>query len=150
MSLFVVYHVVGVKVGCTKDFDRRCEENRITYGPDIAIDVLEEFTGTEEFAAEREAFHANAMGYRLGNPYDKAIHARREMARRSLDSPTHASKREECRQAFLKAGTAASNVKITCQHCGKTGQARAMLRWHFSNCRKAPNVVSRRISVLPA
>jgi predicted RNA-binding Zn-ribbon protein involved in translation (DUF1610 family) len=28
-----------------------------------------------------------------------------------------------------------NNAKSTCPHCGKTGQYRAMKRWHYDNCR---------------
>lgn len=30
--------------------------------------------------------------------------------------------------------------KVTCPHCGKTGQKTAMMKWHFDNCSKNPNM----------
>jgi hypothetical protein len=29
----------------------------------------------------------------------------------------------------------ANKLQVVCPHCGKTGQKRAMARWHFDNCR---------------
>jgi hypothetical protein len=39
------------------------------------------------------------------------------------------------RQAALQRNAA----KVVCPYCGKEGQATAMRRWHFENCKQAPN-----------
>lgn len=136
MTFFTLYHVVGIKVGCSKEYDARCLQNRMTYGFDVEIVILEEFFGDEKGATLREEYWAKSFGYKVGNGYRNAIEARRIAGKNSVQSPHHASQREECRQAFLAAGTKASNVPLTCPHCGKTGQATAMFRWHFARCRK--------------
>lgn len=135
-ALFVIYHVVGVKVGCSKEFERRCEQNRATYGADIEIRILEELAGDEIQAAAREAHWARELGYRLGTPYDEAIQNQRDRARASVNSPRHNMNDPEHQARCVAAMHKVTNARIPCRHCGKVGQARAMLRWHFDNCKQ--------------
>jgi hypothetical protein len=47
--------------------------------------------------------------------------------------------RKECRRkiarAAMKSGNHVSIKKVTCPHCGKTGQNRVMKRYHFDRCK---------------
>jgi hypothetical protein len=142
LAAFVIYHVVGVKVGCSKDFARRCAENRSQYGVGIEIEVLDEFEGDDDEATRREAEHARRLGYDPGTPYSSAMHARREAGRRggivASGRDSHNSRDPEHMAKFIAAGAAGvatSCRRIECPNCGKVGQARAMARWHFANCR---------------
>ena len=134
--IFTVYHVVGVKVGCTKDFEARSAQNRVTYGADIEIQILEEIVGDVGLAADREAQWARELGYAVGVRYDAAIQNQRDRARASVQSPRHNTNDPEHQKRYAAAGLKASNVRIRCHHCRKLGQARAMLRWHFDNCKQ--------------
>lgn len=150
MSLYIIYHMVGVKVGCTKEFDKRCEQNRALYG-DAEIVVLQEIAGDIRAATKAEAKYARQFGYALNTPYDQAIQNQRDRARASVLSAKHNHKDPEHQKRAQAAATAASNIRIGCPHCGLVGQARAMLRWHFENCRKkGTNVSASRVPALSA
>lgn len=43
------------------------------------------------------------------------------------------------REALRQAALLKNSKKVVCPFCGKEGQFTAMRRWHFENCKKAPN-----------
>lgn len=43
------------------------------------------------------------------------------------------------REALRQAALARNAQRVVCPYCGKEGQVTAMHRWHFENCKKAPN-----------
>lgn len=138
MKRYIIYHVVGCKVGCTRYFAERSQQNRMTYGQNAEIVPLEEFVGDEQHATEREKHWAKVLGYRLGNPYTNAIEAQRARGRNGARHPGHPSNRPDLVAHWAKAGMQASQASVTCPHCGAHGARRAMVRWHFDRCKKKP------------
>jgi hypothetical protein len=63
--MFVIYHVIGLKVGCTRDFQRRCLANKRKYGDHIEIEVLEEVDESvgAEVAGDLELKWSQLLGY---------------------------------------------------------------------------------------
>ncbi len=59
---YTVYHIPGVKFGCTNDIKRRSTANRRKYGKDIQIDVIKVFTDIDD-ADEFEEFCNQEAGY---------------------------------------------------------------------------------------
>jgi hypothetical protein len=57
-TVYTIYHVVGIKVGCTCNFDRRNIQNQERYGSNIVIEILDivsescgaDFAGDVEWA----------------------------------------------------------------------------------------------------
>ncbi len=62
-SLYTVYHIPGIKYGCTNDIHRRSKENRQTYGKSIEINNVYETTNIEE-ADELEQFLNSEAQYK--------------------------------------------------------------------------------------
>ena len=63
---------------------------------------------------------------------------------------THNFTPDICKESWIKStkkqkemldnGTHHSCLTSVCPHCGKEGRGHTMLRWHFDNCRRKPNV----------
>jgi len=78
MKEYTIYHIPGIKVGCTADFKTRCNSNKRRYGQAIEIEILERFpegilTLTE--ISDLEWAHAANYGYALGQRYENSIKA---------------------------------------------------------------------------
>jgi hypothetical protein len=64
--MYTIYHVVGVKVGCTSVFERRKKQ----YSEDTVFEILEELDNcTDQFAGDREWWWADKFGYERGPHY---------------------------------------------------------------------------------
>jgi hypothetical protein len=68
--MYTIYHVVGIKVGCTIAPKRRFRQNRDLYGENIQIEILDELENcSAQFAGDREWEWADAFGYPRGYHY---------------------------------------------------------------------------------
>jgi hypothetical protein len=69
--MYTIYHVVGVKVGCSKNFEKRDIQNKERYGEDIKVEVLDTFPDEvgDQFAEDREWEWADTLGYPRKNHY---------------------------------------------------------------------------------
>jgi DNA-directed RNA polymerase subunit RPC12/RpoP len=68
---YTIYHVVEIKVGCTRNFDRRVKQNKEMYGENVQIEILETLShlaGTKH-AGDREHWWADHFGYPRANHY---------------------------------------------------------------------------------
>jgi hypothetical protein len=69
---FTIYHIPEIrKVGCTRDFDRRSEQNRARYGEHITIEILEvlDDAAGPQRAGDVEWKWASHFGYPRRNHY---------------------------------------------------------------------------------
>jgi hypothetical protein len=67
-----IYHIPGIKVGATSDWEKRCIDNKNHYGNNIDIIILEEHKGTYDFGewiGDREWEYADSFGYSRGSHY---------------------------------------------------------------------------------
>jgi hypothetical protein len=64
-TVYTIYHVVGVKVGCTCNFDRRRVQNQERYGSDTVIEILDIVSEScgPDFAGDVEWAWADWFGY---------------------------------------------------------------------------------------
>ena len=60
--MYYIYHIPGIKVGCTTRYDKRCYENRRIHGRDISIELLETVESIDQ-ADERENDYSKMLGY---------------------------------------------------------------------------------------
>jgi hypothetical protein len=69
--MYTIYHVVGVKVGCSKNFEKRDIQNKERYGEDIKVEVLDTYPDEvgDQFAGDREWEWADTLGYPRKNHY---------------------------------------------------------------------------------
>lgn len=63
---YVIYHIFGVKVGCTVDYPKRCYAQGFKDGEFGIVEELDESVG-EQFAWERECSYQIAFGYKIDN-----------------------------------------------------------------------------------
>jgi hypothetical protein len=70
-TVYTIYHVVGVKVGCTCNFDRRRVQNQERYGSDTVIEILDIVSEScgPDFAGDVEWAWADWFGYPRTNHY---------------------------------------------------------------------------------
>lgn len=73
---FIIYHIPGVKVGCTTDIDSRVGLSIKLNGrlnDYSSVEILEELENcTEEYAGDREWYWADKLGYKRGLHYSKS------------------------------------------------------------------------------
>jgi hypothetical protein len=72
-TVYTIYHVVGIKVGCTRIFDGRTIQNQERYGSDAIIEILDivsESCGAD-FAGDVEWGWADWFGYPRANHYSQ-------------------------------------------------------------------------------
>ena len=60
--MYYIYHIPGIKVGCTDNLERRTWHNKWYYSKDIVTDVLET-TDDIDVADERENYWSIKLGY---------------------------------------------------------------------------------------
>lgn len=157
MEQFIIYHVPGVKIGCTEKGALRVKQQGYDY-----FEVLETHNNVYE-ASTREQELQRQYGYPVDAcPYHKTY----EFTKR----PKTAETKERCRIAQIgntnKRGTVTSEdtkvkignanrgnkhteevkikigaaqrrpkPKVECPHCGKIGGNSLMTRYHFDNCK---------------
>ncbi len=85
---YTVYHIPGIKVGCTKDIKRRCRDNKNKYGQDITIDIIMVTDNIDE-ASELEEFANAEYNYRKDITYKES--------QRMVNSINHCSNSQETR-----------------------------------------------------
>jgi len=98
--MYYIYEIPGVKVGCTKDFERRQNEQR-DKGEML---VLEEYTNIEE-ASRREKELQVEKGYRVEDKDYMTLNTMREKAL----SEESLKKRSESRKGQYNSGLQAYN-----------------------------------------
>ena len=74
--MYYIYHIPGIKVGCTENFSRRCLENRSKYGTDITIELLETVNDIK-VADQRENDYSKMLGYGELEPHQRYSRARK-------------------------------------------------------------------------
>jgi hypothetical protein len=71
--MYIIYRIVGIKVGCTINFELRCIQNKLAYGQEIIIEILDTWPLSvgDKFAGDREWEWADAYGYLRGPHYSE-------------------------------------------------------------------------------
>lgn len=99
------------------------------------------------YATIREAAIDSRIGHKVENPinykYKKSESHKEAIRQARLAAPPRS---EETRKKLLKASQSANKFAtnytiLTCPHCLKEGQATAMKRWHFNNCKVRKEVL---------
>ena len=104
--MYYIYHIPGIKVGCTNDFERRFTDNKRTYNKDITQKLLLEVDDID-LADELENKYSIELGY--GEiPYNKRYkqaYARGEYWKGRKKSKEHIQKivdKQTGRESVLK------------------------------------------------
>jgi len=99
------------------------------------------------YANIREAAIDSRIGHKVENPinyrYKKSESHKEAIKQARLTAPPRSQEtRNKLRIAAQSAIKFTTNyTKTTCPHCLKEGQATAMKRWHFNNCKARREVL---------
>lgn len=78
VACYTIYHIPGVKVGCTTGFEKR----RAQYPKDTVFEILETWPLSvgDQFAGDCEWWYADLYGYKRGRHYARSdLSARKEI-----------------------------------------------------------------------
>ena len=152
MKNYYIYHIPGIKIGCTQDVPHRMREQQFTEWEHLEThtDIYEASTRELELQAE--------FGLPIDKiPYWQAVENRYKWNSETAGEAGSIGGRANVESGHLKSisslggkvggkigGKIAGKIngkknaaKIsTCEHCGKTGKYMAMIRYHFNNCKQ--------------
>jgi len=164
MQNYYIYHVPGIKIGATKEWNKRSRYNLDRY--EIEPIILETMEGPDDIdfwqvVGDREWELADSYGYDRGTHYkvirikaskhdwcDTARQTAKDNGSQSKAGLVGGSKNNElskiegtksykARKKYQSSGgKALAKLERTCPHCSKTGKGVVMGRWHFDNCKK--------------
>ena len=141
---YYIYHIPGVKIGCTKQLQKRMTDQGFTNW-----EILEEHSDGW-LAGDREIELQKEYGY----PVDKSHYMISLQNRPKWNNSTRRYlTKEDCRRGgkALKGkpkaakykttkhtapATEASMRRILCEHCNKDANTGNYSRWHGDNCKK--------------
>ena len=136
---YYIYHIPGVKIGCTKDLKRRMRQQDFT-----EWEILE--THTDGWlAGDREIELQKQYGYRVDKTHYMTTV---ESNFNNIIKPENRNPIWLDREHQVNAGKACKGIpkpgagynfhksKQTCVHCGLETTAANIGRWHNDNCKK--------------
>ncbi len=133
MKKFTVYHIPGIKVGCTTNIKARMKSNEKKY-------TFKEFYILGSFddiqiASDMEIYYHSKAGYKFSgfSPYTQ-VYAACKKGRNNggtMSGRTHSSKTKKLQSDVQLT---LNETKETCPNCGFIGAGGSMKRWHFDNC----------------
>ncbi|WP_047513892.1 hypothetical protein [Vibrio harveyi] len=103
-----IYHVQGIKIGCTIDPKRRKSELKLQYGKNISFELIETITASRREIADLEDYHSQRLGYgciRVHDRYDSEgmyLHHSSEVRQKQRDAMRDHELRSYLRQKAKK------------------------------------------------
>jgi hypothetical protein len=101
-----IYHIPGVKVGCTVDFNNRKKD----YKEDTVFETLEVIECTDQFAGDREWYWADALGYERG-PHYAEFNWSINMTPEQRSAAGKALSKEKRREVCTKGGAKTASLR---------------------------------------
>lgn len=159
---YYIYHIIGRKVGCTNNLERRKQQYKIDEGSVPEIEILETLDNiTAQEAGDIEQEWAYKFGYKLGNHYVQTVSNRKVQGLKSkeLKKGFHAFTKEQRsiigqkvlelklgffsipREEHIEISRRTGKTKGafaqrgTCFHCGIETNLGMLARWHNDNCK---------------
>ena len=115
--MFYLYHIKGVKWGCTRHLKRRIKAQG--YNLSDVCDIIE--IKDKNIAADKEKQLNIECGYKWSDREDYRVVTK-------ITKPF-------TKEARSKGGKTQSSQILTCPHCKKVGKGMIMGRWHMDNCK---------------
>tara|TARA_R110000772_G_scaffold233430_1_gene344988 strand:+ start:85 stop:510 length:426 start_codon:yes stop_codon:yes gene_type:complete len=137
MKTYYIYHILGIKIGCTSDLNRRMKQQGFT-----EWEILETHTNAQ-YAGDREKELQLEYGYPIDdNHYVTAVNNRRkfnkdDMAKGGRNSITQLKSKittETCAKGG-RAGKGIPKPKTKCPHCNRMIANNVLNRFHNNNCK---------------
>ena len=126
ITMYSIYHIPGVKIGCTKNSPRR----RVKQQGYEDFEVLETHTCIETATIREKELQAE-YGYKVERVGYKAA----AVGGQSGGSKTGCNNWEVFVAARNPQKAADARTQSTCIHCGLKGLTGNINRWHNDNCR---------------
>jgi hypothetical protein len=146
--MYYIYHIPGIKIGCTNNPNRRVKEQGYSN-----FEILEKHTDIM-IASNREIELQNQYGYKKDDtPYHITANAPNRKSSKLWASKLgkiqgkknvengHLSKVRNPSLAGYMSTLKDNHITkqtFTCPHCGKIGKSGAMKQWHMDNCKLKP------------
>ena len=138
--MYYIYHINGVKIGCTNNIIRRMSEQGFT-----EWEILEEHTDIN-LASSRERELQTQFGYpvdrdlysssvRKGRKYFTKEEQQRGGLLGSVQGTINLKKLTSNSEHQSKAVKSANSKIRTCKYCGHQGNAAPFYRHHRENCK---------------
>lgn len=134
-----IYHVPGVKVGCTTEFENRkswyLNDNK--WGPDTQFEIIEVLEGfDDQLAGDREWDWADSFGYKRGQHYTHAKKMRKSGSKKGGEiGGKRVLKLGKMQQTRCSMGGIAScALKRVCFTCNNTFTGPIYFR-HIKKCK---------------
>ena len=137
MKTYYIYHIPGVKIGCTSDLNKRMADQGFT-----DWNILEEHTDIY-LASDREIELQKEYGYRVDTiPYWKSLENRpvwnNDTRHKIWLTKEHQSKSGKANKGKPKkydSGLNFTKDKIKCDYCDIVTTKANISRWHGDNCK---------------
>lgn len=137
MKTYYIYHIPGVKIGCTSDLIKRMKDQGFT-----SWEILEEHTDIYE-VSNREIQLQKEYGYRVDTvPYWKSVQSRfkwnKDTRHKIWLDKEHQSKAARSKRPNYNKKSALNFTKdkIKCDHCDMVTTKANISRWHGDNCKR--------------
>lgn len=140
--MYHLYHIKGIKWGCTKNINQRLRrqgytisdlDRLILVGNIQLADTLEKELNKEYGYKNKSQSYINACKHAvIGGNKTASLGKMSKIGKER--GPIQGKYNIESGK-LKKIRDEQNFSKIVCPHCKKEGQARAMKRWHFDNCK---------------
>jgi hypothetical protein len=153
--MYYIYHIPGVKIGCTGNLKRRLRQQGYKLSQVEVIAIIEDINQAADLEKELNLKYGyswnNAQDYRnmikvanlaLQTDYkrynhnftkDERVLGGKISGRKNVENGHLAKVRD-----VKKAGLASCLKEYTCPHCGKVGKSNSMFGHHFDKCKYKP------------
>ena len=131
--MFYLYHIKGVKWGCTKRLEQRLKSQGYSISDIEKIIKVDDI----ELADKLERKLNDEYGYtNQHQSYIKTLAKSVKGGKSNKQATSILLKhRHKGPKASLESKKHNSKQKYTCPHCNKIGYGLPMLRWHMDNCK---------------
>ena len=135
MKTYLIYHILGKKIGCTSDLYKRMSEQGFTQW-----EILEEHNDIHE-ASDREIKLQKDYGYKVDtSPYWQSVQNRKPWNSETrnpiwLDIEHQSNAGKANKGIPRSSGGRYWNKLKTCIHCGFETTSGNIGRWHNDNCK---------------
>ena len=139
MKTYYIYHIPGLKWGCTNNL-----KTRFRYTKYKLEDVTEVITCYDlELAADTEEQLNDEYGYKhQGTNYRNTLNGAASNSgkktgkiRGNINKLSGLIYTITTKEGQSEGGFNQSQNIHTCPHCNKIGKSNAMIRWHYDNCK---------------
>ena len=124
--MYYIYHISGIKIGCTENINRRMLRQNFT-----EWEILEEHTDGW-LAGDREIELQKEYGYIVDT-----IHYMTSLQNSGFKKGhSYGKQGNELKQLQSLGGIKSSSKYSTCPHCNTSMKLPIIYRWHFDNCKQ--------------